>query len=176
VALKPGRRKTRLPRYNLEQFDPAHAELVASWIRDAREAYWVAPKTPPPVTAEAVRSWNRPGHQQLQLVPAAGRPPVAYGELNVLHVDRGLYWLGHLIVAPRQRGRGIGQALTKALLARAFKLYAAVEVTLVVFPENATARACYKNAGMHEDGWEVHQLAAYRRRVRLLRMTASRRC
>ncbi len=174
MALKPGRARNRQIRFRLEEFDPAGAALVASWIRDPREAYWLAPKTAPPVTADAVRAWNTPAHEALQLAPLTRRRPVAYGELNELNVERGLYWLGHLIVAPAQRGRGVGLALTKALLRRAFTRYAASEVTLVVFPENVVARACYERAGMREDGWEVHDLPPYGRRVRLVRMAASR--
>jgi RimJ/RimL family protein N-acetyltransferase len=172
VALKPHPAKTRAAAYRLEVFEPVYAALVASWVCDAREAYWLAPKTAPPVTAEHVRGWNCPGHEQLQLVARRGGGPVAYGELNVLDAERGLYWLGHLIVDPRRRGHGVGRALTLALLARAFTNYAARQVTLVVFPDNAAARACYRKAGLHEDGWEVHRLPPYRRRVRLLRMSS----
>jgi ribosomal protein S18 acetylase RimI-like enzyme len=173
VALKP-RSKIGSVAYRLEQFDAAHAALVASWVRDAREAYWLAPKTAPPITADDVRSWARRGHEQFQLVAPHSRLPVAYGELNVLDVQRGLYWLGHLLVARRRRRRGVGRALTNALLGRAFGHYAACQVTLVVFPDNVAARACYQKAGLHDDGWEVHQLTPYRRRVRLLRMSIRR--
>ena len=172
MALKPGRTNARpTAPYRLEPFDPSQAVLVASWVCDAHEAYWLAPKTAPPVTADDVRAWSRPGHEQLQLVPARGRIPIAYGELNVLDSRRGLYWLGHLLVAPQRRRCGVGAALTSALLNRAFSNYAAAAVTLVVFPDNAPARACYYRAGLREDGWEVHYLPPYQRRVRLLRMS-----
>jgi len=175
VALKPGRTNARpTAPYRLEPFDPSQAVLVASWVCDAHEAYWLAPKTAPPVTADDVRAWSRPGYEQLQLVPARGRIPIAYGELNVLDSRRGLYWLGHLLVAPQRRRCGVGAALTSALLNRAFSNYAAAAVTLVVFPDNAPARACYYRAGLREDGWEVHYLPPYQRRVRLLRMSIKR--
>lgn len=175
MALKPGRTNARpTAPYRLEPFDPSQAVLVASWVCDAHEAYWLAPKTAPPVTADDVRAWSRPGHEQLQLVPARGRIPIAYGELNVLDSQRGLYWLGHLLVAPQRRRCGVGAALTSALLNRAFSNYAAAAVTLVVFPDNAPARACYYRAGLREDGWEVHYLPPYQRRVRLLRMSIKR--
>ncbi|NLG43263.1 MAG: GNAT family N-acetyltransferase [Phycisphaerae bacterium] len=175
MALKPGRTNARpTAPYRLEPFDPSQAVLVASWVCDAHEAYWLAPKTAPPVTADDVRAWSRPGYEQLQLVPARGRIPIAYGELNVLDSRRGLYWLGHLLVAPQRRRCGVGAALTSALLNRAFSNYAAAAVTLVVFPDNAPARACYYRAGLREDGWEVHYLPPYQRRVRLLRMSIKR--
>jgi RimJ/RimL family protein N-acetyltransferase len=97
---------------------------------------------------------------------------VGYGEINALDVRARRYWLGHLIVDPEQRGRGLGTALTRLLLVRAFRELRAREVTLVVFPENATAIASYRAAGMFADGEEIHDFASYGLRARMLRMAA----
>ncbi len=170
MVLRPAR--TESPRaYRLQPFVRAHAELVASWAVDEQEAFWLAPKTPAPLTAALVRGWARPGVEQLQLVAEPDLMPVAYGELNVLNRERAEYWLGHLIVAPDQRGCGIGKALTRALLDRARRHYAARSVSLVVFPENAVARSCYAAVGFRAAGFETHDLRPSRRGVRLLRMS-----
>lgn len=170
MAVTPMLSDTCTARLRLEAFDPAHADLVVSWILDEHEAYWLAPKTPPPLTADHVRRWKQPGHEPLQLVDDDAAPPIAYGELNVLNADDDRYWLGHLIVNPAQRRRGVGRALTELLLSRAFCRHGARRVCLVVFPENRPAIASYHSAGMYEDGHEEHHLAAYGRRVTLLRM------
>lgn len=174
MAVMPTQSDTRTARLRLEAFHPAHADLVLSWVRDERDAYWFAPKTPPPLTADHIRRWKRPGHEPLQLVDGGRATPIAYGELNVLNAHHGNYWLGHLIVDPQRRRCGIGRALTELLLRRAFCRYAARRVCLVVFPENRAAVACYRAAGMCEDGYEEHALGAYGHRVALLRMAATR--
>ena len=111
---------------------------------------------------------NRPGHEQLQLVPARGRLPVAYGELNLLDQQprrcRDICWL--------PRSDAVRRGAPPALVERAFHHAAAASRSW--FPDNAAARACYYRAGLREDGWEVHYLPPYGRRVRLLRMSIKR--
>jgi RimJ/RimL family protein N-acetyltransferase len=157
----------------LRAFDPVYAERVLSWVRDAREAYWLAPRTEPPLTADKVRAWVGPGRNPLMLVSPGQPEPLAYGELNLLNEKRRQYWLGHLIVDRQQRGCGLGRRLTELLLHRAFRFHAARRVSLVVFPENKRAVACYQAAGMHKDGFETHYFLPYRCRERLLRLVAT---
>jgi RimJ/RimL family protein N-acetyltransferase len=157
---------------HLEPYRRCYAPLVAGWVRSALETYWLAPRTPPPLTAVKVQGWIRPGREPLVLLAVGSGEPVAYGELNVLNGGLGAFWLGHLIVAPEQRGRGVGRELTLHLLRRAFRLRGARRVTLVVFPENKQALACYESVGMRPDGYETHTFPLYRRRARLLRLAA----
>jgi RimJ/RimL family protein N-acetyltransferase len=158
----------------LTPFEAGYADRVLSWVRSPREAYWLAPRTKPPLTIEKLRAWARPGRIPLMLVAPEQPEPLAYGELNVLNERRREYWLGHLIVDSQQRGRGLGRRLTELLLRRAFDRLAARRVSLVVFPENAAAVACYQAAGMCDDGYETHYFAVYRRRERLVRLVATR--
>lgn len=169
MALRPITRSDSTPSYRLRPFVPTHAELVASWAQDAIEAEWLAPRTPPPITPEKVLSWVAPGRQGYELTADGSAPPVAYGELNVLRERRREYWLGHLIVDPQQRGRGLGRRLVELLIARAFDWHAARRVTLVVFPENQAAISAYQAAGMRLDGFETHYFPAYDREVQLIR-------
>jgi RimJ/RimL family protein N-acetyltransferase len=172
MAANPRAPKSAPPACRLEPFEPRYADLVLSWISSPEEAYWVAPRTAPPLTAEEVLQWQAPGHQPFLLYEKGRAEPIGYGELNVLGGYGRRYWLGHLIVDPVHRGRGHGQLLTRLLLWRAFSRHAASEVSLVVFPENRAAILCYEAAGMRPDGYETHQLASYQRKVRLLRMVA----
>lgn len=182
VAVAPGQLQFAPAALRLEPFEPQQAELVLSWVRDAREAYWLAPKTRPPLAAEDIRGWHAPHHQQFQLVAAGGTAPPAfhrletgatcgYGELNLLNRATRHYWLGHLIVDPQVRGQGVGQALTRLLAARAFQRHGAWRVSLVVFPENRAAAACYQAVGFRFVDYEDHYLPGYGRYVRLARMT-----
>lgn len=158
----------------LDPFDPRHAALVASWVRDAREAFQLAPRTPPPMTAERIAQWGcEPGHMALQLVEVGRDAPVAYGEVNLLNPEQGEYWLGHLLVDPARRGERLGFELTRQLVHRAFARLAARRVSLVVFPDNERAISVYKAAGFFPDGFELHEFPAYGLQERLLRMTVT---
>ena len=170
MALLPISTQTDNTARRLTAFVATNAELVASWIHDDREAYWFAPKTVPPITPHDIRAWNIPQHEPLQLVGGNSTFPLAYGELNILNLENSHYWLGHLIVAPERRGCGLGYELTRLLLKRAFSHHGAHQVSLVVFPENKQAIACYRAAGFYQDGYEKHHLPHYLRQVRLLRM------
>jgi len=158
----------------LVPFEPGLAGRVLSWVRGARDTYWLAPRTRPPLTLEKVLAWGGQGHHAFALVERRRPQPVGYGEVNVLNERRHEYWLGHLIVDPARRGQGLGRRLTELLLRHAFERLAARRVSLVVFPDNAAAVGCYRAAGMRDDGFESHHFAAYGRRVRLLRMAALR--
>lgn len=172
MAAEPITSPRRVSALRLTPFETRHADRVLSWVRGPREAYWLAPRTKPPLTVEKLRAWARPGRNPLMLVAPDQPEPLAYGELNVLNEQRRDYWLGHLIVDPGQRGRGLGRRLTELLLRRAFNRLAARRVSLVVFPENVAAVACYRSAGMCDDGCEAHYFAVYGRRERLLRLVA----
>ena len=174
MAAEPITSPRRVSTLRLTPFEARYADRVLSWVRGPREAYWLAPRTKPPLTVEKLRAWARPGRTPLMLVPPGQPEPLAYGELNVLNEQRRDYWLGHLIVDPRQRRHGLGRRLTELLLHRAFDRLAARRVSLVVFPENVAAVACYRAAGMCDDGCETHYFAIYRRRERLVRLVATR--
>jgi RimJ/RimL family protein N-acetyltransferase len=173
MAATPVAKPTAAQTLRLIAFDDRCAARVVSWVRGALEAYWLAPRTRPPLTADKVRAWSQPGRNPLMLVELDELAPVAYGELNELRRRQNEYWLGHLIVAPRQRKRGLGRQLTKMLLERAFRSHHARRVSLVVFPANVAAIATYRSVGMHEDGYETHYFAASGRHERLLRFVAS---
>ncbi|MBK8916080.1 MAG: GNAT family N-acetyltransferase [Phycisphaerales bacterium] len=155
----------------LRPFEPADAEVIASWADSAGEAYWLAPRTAPPLTAEKVRDWGRNGRQQWILCERGGGALLAYGELNLLNASRHSFWLGHLVVDPQRRGTGLGTEITRRLLDRAFVHCAAMSVTLVVFPANRSAIRAYQAAGMCADGFEEHHFDAYGRTERLARFS-----
>lgn len=173
MAIEPIESPTRAAQLGqLQRFTCADAQTVAGWITPG-ESYWLAPRSRPPLTARTVISWGEAEGERFLLLDGQSTP-TGYGEINRLALQHHVYWLGHLIVNPQRRGEGYGRLLTRLLIDHAFMLMAARRVTLVVFPENAAAIACYEAAGMHRDGFETHFLPAYRRRVRLVRMAIDR--
>ncbi len=179
MAIRPAQRNSAHPhgtsaRCRLVPATTADAWLVASWLADPHDAYWAAPRTWPPVTAQRVRTWFRAGHRPYLLTDDQAGQSVGYGELNTLRHRQGDYWIGHLVVDPQQRGRGYGLVLTLRLLERAFAHQRARRVLLVVFPENVTAIRCYQRAGMRPDGYELHHFPPYDRCEHLLKMVITR--
>ena len=68
--------------FALVTFDRDAAPLVSSWVQDAHELFWLAPKTPPPLTAEKVIDWPGPDGAAVLLYREGGFEPIGYAELN----------------------------------------------------------------------------------------------
>ncbi|MDO4796477.1 MAG: N-acetyltransferase [Coriobacteriales bacterium] len=60
--------------------------------------------------------------------------------------------MGYVLVDPNRRSAGVGKAMLRLGLWFAFELYQATRVTLVVFEDNVSARACYAAIGFAQTG------------------------
>lgn len=154
----------------LTDFDALYAPLIASWVRGSRELLWLAPRTQPPLTAAKVMAWGREREHRFLLWDAISGAPVGYSELNEMPGERDSYWIGHFLVDPSRRGRGVGRKFVHALLCQAFEEWNAREVSLVVFPENSPAIRCYELNGMEAMGREFKYFKESRQRHEFLRM------
>lgn len=96
--------------------------------------------------------------------------PVGYAELNEMPSRADQLWVGHFILNPKFRGRGLGLRFAEALLARAFVELGACDVLLVVFPGNTAAIRCYERAGFVSLGREDKYFETTGRRHEFLRM------
>ncbi len=163
--------KTKTSRCCLSAFDVLHAPAVASWITSDRELTWLAPATPPPLTAAKVAAWGRGQSHRLLLWIEASADPVGYAELNKMPRRPDRMWIGHCVLDPNYRGRGLGKRFVQALCCRAFRELAAIDVSLVVIPENRSAIACYQKCGMIIDGRERKHFETTRRSCDFLRMS-----
>jgi RimJ/RimL family protein N-acetyltransferase len=138
-------------------------------VPDPQQLRLLAPGTEPPLTAAKVDRWKKPGGYAFVLVEAGTPDPLGYGELNPMRSERRHMWLGHIVICPQRRGRGIGQAFVRALVSHAFDRLAAQRISLIVFPENTPAVRCYRRLGFVEVGEEYHGFNGAPRRHRLLR-------
>jgi RimJ/RimL family protein N-acetyltransferase len=159
--------------FTLRPFVPSYAGSIAGWVESAEQKRWVAPSTIFPLTAEKVIHWKKAGGRVYVLV--SGDSPespeiMAYGELNPMRQVPTDHWLGHLIVRPEHRGRGVGKTLVLGLLERAFQCYDAQRVSLVVFPDNRAAIACYCRCGFQIIKEECHSFVEDGPKHRLLRL------
>ncbi len=160
----------RGPHY-LADFDRMWAGQVASWARDPAELFWLAPKTIPPLDAMKVLAWPGAGDSPLLFYQDDRATPVGYLELNPMPVDSGHYWLGHCVVDPLQRGTGVGREMILTTLELAFRQKRARRISLVVFPENAPAVACYRRCGFLTAGEQIKFFPVTGQQHRMIQMT-----
>lgn len=137
-------------------FDSLFAATVAGWVPD-EELLWLAPSTVPPLTAAKVVGWTKPPDRPLLLFRGDEPVPCGYAELNALRGASRAVWLGHLVVAPASRGRGLGAAFTRRLVAEAFADARTERIVLIVFPDNEAAIRCYRVNGFCQTGQERHR-------------------
>ena len=157
-------------RVRLLPFHEGHGSTIADWVQTAEQLLWLAPATEMPLTMEKVVGWTRPGGQAFILTCDGDETPLGYGELNPMRRQPRHIWLGHAIVRPDQRGRGIGKALIQALVGYAFDRIGADRISLIVFPENTAAVECYRRVGFVPVGQEYHQFGRSKQRHQFLRL------
>lgn len=159
----------------IRSFEPQYAEVVADWLANPQDARWAAPQTDYPICAANVLAWaDKSDHPFLGFV-AGELLPVVYGEVNSFQEATGNEsWLGHLAVAPARRGLGLGGAFCQSLLHFAVHVLHRDAVSLVVFPDNASAIACYQRAGFKITGTERKTFPSFPGEYELVRMTWTR--
>jgi len=152
----------------LQPFDPDRAALVAGWaVGDEVVRAWCAVEGDA-VPADVVVGWSEADDVEAYLFSATdGGSPVAYGELW-LDDDEGEVELARLLVAPEDRGQGLGRLLVRELVAHARSTHPELpDVILRVRPENAQAIRAYVAAGFvdvpadEQATWNEGQRFAY---------------
>ncbi len=150
MALSPS-----IETYHLTAFASEHAERVSRWVRDEKELFWLAPKTPPPLTAVKVIDWTRERGQGYLFFRDGRRAPRGYFELNPMPNSETHLWVGHCVIDPRWRGVGLGLRMLQLMLRQAFDDHRAARLSLVVFPDNRQAIRCYRRGGFSDAGQQL---------------------
>ncbi len=101
--------------------------------------------------------------------------PCGYAELNTLRDSTCHLWVGHVIIDPAQRGRGLGRRLVQMLVEHALADQAVQRLTMVVFPDNVAALGCYDAIGFRIVGREHHRFASDNEKHTMLRLELTRR-
>ncbi len=160
--------------YRLVPFDAATAPIVARWARTDAELFWLAPKTLPPLTCEKVLSWTAEEGCPLLLQRDGAVDPIGYLELNQMPGEPHHLWMGHCVLSPEARGTGVGKLMVRMLMTEGFRHRRARRLSLVVFPDNEAAIACYLSAGFVHAGEQTKYFYVTGRQHRMLRMTCDR--
>jgi ribosomal protein S18 acetylase RimI-like enzyme len=163
---------TRVSNMHLSTYKSAWGSLVAAWVTSEQDLLWLAPGTQGPLTGDKITAWKKVGGASLVGFEAHAKSPVVYGELNPMRSEADHFWIGHVVVDPRSRGRGIGRLFVRKLLEEAFTKQQARRVSLVVFPENRAAVSCYRRCGFCVVGDERHRFQPGGPKHRLLRFEA----
>lgn len=154
----------------MRPFKSDDAVEIARWVTTVDELHWLAPSTPHPLTAEKVERWRQPKGNAFVLARGDDPAPVAYAELNPMRAQPNHLWVGHAIVRPAERGKGVGQTLVRGLIDQAFHKGTANQISLVVFPSNTAAIACYCHAGFSIVNEEFYRFGGAGRKHRLMRL------
>lgn len=146
--------------FQLLPFQKTSAKILTKWVENPADLHRLAPKTSWPLTAKKVSEWQGPGCEAFELRTLPANAMIGYGEVNWLPGAPGQAWLGHIIIEPGMRGRGLGCVLVQALLEQAFLRRGARSVSLIVFPDNVAAIDCYLRVGFQHVGEEKHRCGA----------------
>lgn len=165
---------TEVARLRLAPYEPAFAATIARWAPTPRELLWLAPATPFPLTAEKVNAWSPNAERRFVLFSDGAPAPLGYAELDFIAPAAQRMWIGHFVLAPAARGRGLSVAFAAGLLRLAFDRYQSSDVMLLVFPENDPAVRCYERAGFVDDGVEQKHFEHNHSRHELRRMIITR--
>lgn len=120
---------------------------IASWIPDAVAcARWAGPRMSYPfASCDLPDLLHMPEGSSRVLGTGDSRQPLGFGQYWISR--EGEVHLGRIIVAPAQRGRGLGKRMCRLLMEEAVADTGAKAVTLRVYRDNPSARAVYVALG-----------------------------
>lgn len=123
----------------------AHRQQLAEWLNDRAEAYaWGGPWFRYPFDEQTFTEDSR--WQELPNRVLLDRSDTMLG-FGQYYLRGGRCHLAHLIIAPEQRGRGLGGELVRRLAVEGCAALAVDECSLFVLQENMPARSLYGRLG-----------------------------
>lgn len=134
--------------------EPEDAELLASWFADAETMLWwdrIYPPLPAETLAARIAAAPMMTFADPSFMVIAEGEAVGMGVLHHPSAEHRHCSLG-VLIGPGFRGRGYGEAATRALCRFAFDRMNLERVSLVVFPGNDVARRVYERVGFVEEG------------------------
>lgn len=116
-----------------------------SWFHDAHDCrFWAGPQFRFPFSEATFREDSRIDHLASWSLPAADGSLGAFGQF---YLRLGRCHLARLVVAPAQRGRGIGGTLIRELCIRGCQELGTDSCSLFVLAGNSSALQLYRRLG-----------------------------
>ena len=140
----------------LRDFVTADGDLIQEWIRSPEELLlWAGPTFQWPLdedqlTAYQIESAGRSRQTWTATDPSTGD---AVGHASINLADPDVARMGRILIDPDKRGHGLGDAVVRAVLSRAFDEMSIARIDLGVFAHNAPAVRLYQR-----HGFECHTL------------------
>lgn len=129
----------------LRPFDPRHARLVAGWATTSQEVALLSGRDEYPFPADLLTAWRKIQDDIRPYQYGDGDEPIGYAELW-LDEEEDEVELARIILAPQVRGRGLGTAFVRDLLAPA-RSAGFADIFLRVRPDNVPALRTYRRVG-----------------------------
>lgn len=124
---------------------------VESWVDNERiHALWCANRIPYPITRENLHKMleqNAMEWTDCAYVATENDGTVTGFFVYSVDISTNVGFFKFVIVDPRKRGKGYGQAMLRLAVKYAFEITGAESVQLNVFDENDAAKHCYQKAG-----------------------------
>jgi RimJ/RimL family protein N-acetyltransferase len=140
----------------LRPFEEDDFSFILQSIASADELLqWAGPGFEWPLTEAQLRDYRdkaaRDPERFRQLTAVEGDAPVGHVELT-LERKHDLGYIGRVVVAPSERGRGLGTALMREVVRFAFGDLRLHRISLNVFDFNTPAVRCYERVGFIKEG------------------------
>lgn len=121
-------------------------KTLIAWIKDKEACkLWAGPVVRFPLTLENLKQDIEYSPENTFAMEDAGGALVGLGQL--LDKDNNRIHLARIIVAPNQRGKGLGDLLCRLLIDEGLKRFGEVYFTLNVYSANTNAVKLYQNLG-----------------------------
>lgn len=144
----------------LAYFTPDDFPLLINWISDEDLLMnWAGTQFKYPLTAEKLNWYLRDANNFedssaliYKAVDTESNQMVGHVSLTAVNRVNRSARITRVFVGPAERGRGIGEQITKAVLEIGFNLLKLHRMSLGVFDFNQPAIRCYKKCGFRVDG------------------------
>ncbi len=141
----------------LRPFDRSDFARLIGWVESAEFLMqWAGPIFTYPLDAGQLERYKllATGDPPTRYIYTAleGADPVGHIELSAVDRRNRAATLARVLIAPGQRGRGLGRQMVTAALALGFDTLGLHRLDLNVFDFNHAALACYTQAGLMREG------------------------
>jgi RimJ/RimL family protein N-acetyltransferase len=143
---------------DLLPFTEDDIDRLLGWVTSEAEHFlWTASALSFPPAREAFQKLMRDSAERgdrlfFKAVERDSGNVIGHLELGAIDLRNRSTRIGRVLLAPEARGRGLGEAIMRAGLAKGFDEMGMHRVDLWVFASNARAIACYERAGFRHDG------------------------